>query len=67
MDMQAMQKQNPERLFWARVRQQVKVARAAIAKGDVIDGPEFMRAKLAALNAQTKRPPRSSSRFKSES
>jgi antitoxin ParD1/3/4 len=50
-----------ERLYWLGVRKKVKEARSAIAEGDVVDGPAFMRSKIAALKsrARTKAPTRS--------
>ena len=53
--LRTMQEQEQrERLFWSDVRKKVKVARTAIAEGDVVDGPAFMRSKIAALKAQAR-------------
>jgi hypothetical protein len=39
-----------ETQFWSRVRRDVKAALAAIARGDVVDGPAFMRGTIARLS-----------------
>lgn len=43
-----------ERLYWSGVRRKVKEARSAIAEGDVVDGPAFMRSKIAALKSRAR-------------
>ena len=43
-----------ERLYWSGLRKKVKEARTAIAEGDVVDGPEFMRSKIAALKSRVR-------------
>jgi antitoxin ParD1/3/4 len=40
-----------ERLYWSGLRKKIKEARSAIADGDVVDGPAFMRSKIAALKS----------------
>lgn len=53
--LRTMQEQEQrEKLFWSDLRKQVKEARTAIAEGDVVDGPDFMRAKIAALKTQAR-------------
>ena len=44
-----------ERLFWSDVRKKVSQARTAIEEGDVVDGPAFMRSKIASLKAQARK------------
>jgi antitoxin ParD1/3/4 len=41
-----------ERLYWSDLRKKVKEARTAIADGDVVDGPAFMRSKIAAIKSR---------------
>lgn len=54
--LRTMQEQEErERLYWADVRKKVKKARKAIADGDVIDGPAFMRSKIASLKSMHRR------------
>jgi len=43
-----------ERLYWSDLRKKVKEARTAIADGDVVDGPAFMRSKIAALKSRVR-------------
>ena len=51
--LRTMQEQEQrERLYWSDLRKKVKEARRAITKGDVVDDPEFMRRKIAALKSQ---------------
>jgi len=51
--LRAMQEQEQrERLYWSDVRKKVADARVAISDGDVVDGPAFMRSKIASLKAQ---------------
>ena len=53
--LRTMQEQEErERLYWTTVNKKVKEARNAIAKGDVVDGPAFMRSKIDALKSQAK-------------
>jgi putative addiction module CopG family antidote len=53
--LRTMQEQEQrERLYWSSVRRQVKEARNAIEVGDVVDGPAFMKAKIAALRAKSR-------------
>jgi len=53
--LRTMQEQEErERLYWTNLRKKVKEARTAIAQGDVVDGPAFMRSKITALKAQAK-------------
>lgn len=40
--------------FWSDIRGKVKVARQAIAKGDVVDGPEFMKSTINGLQKKAK-------------
>ncbi len=53
------QQEQNERQFWMDLRGKVKEARTAIANGDVVDGPTFMRSRIAALKgrARSKKPP----------
>jgi antitoxin ParD1/3/4 len=41
-----------EKLFWSDLRGKVLQARTAIDAGNVIDGPAFMRSKIASLRSQ---------------
>jgi antitoxin ParD1/3/4 len=43
-----------ERLYWSGLRKKVKEARSAIAGGDVVDGPEFMRSRIASLKTRAR-------------
>jgi antitoxin ParD1/3/4 len=43
-----------ERLYWSGLRRKVEEARSAIADGDIVDGPEFMRSKIAALQSRAR-------------
>ena len=43
-----------ERLYWSGLRRKVKEARAAIANGDVIDGPAFMQSKIESLKSRAR-------------
>jgi antitoxin ParD1/3/4 len=53
--LRTMQEQEQrERLYWSSVRKQVKEARNAIQAGDVVDGPAFMKSKIAALEAKSR-------------
>ena len=53
--LRTMQEQEErERLFWSDVREKVHQARAAIDDGNTIDGPAFMRSKIASLRAQAR-------------
>ena len=53
--LRTMQEQEErERLYWSGLRKKVKVARTAIADGDVVDGPAFMRSRIAALKSQAR-------------
>jgi antitoxin ParD1/3/4 len=53
--LRTMQEQEQrERLFWSDMRKKVKEARTAIDEGDVLDGPAFMRSKIAALKAKAR-------------
>ncbi|HRK32186.1 MAG TPA: type II toxin-antitoxin system ParD family antitoxin [Tepidisphaeraceae bacterium] len=55
--LRTMQEQEQrEKLFWADLRKKVKEARTAIAEGDVVDGPEFMRSTIVSLKAKAKQP-----------
>jgi len=50
--LRTMQEQEErERLFWSDLRERVNQARAAIDEGNAIDGPAFMRSKIASLRA----------------
>ena len=54
--LRTMQEQEErERLFWSDVRKKVSQARTAIEEGDVVDGPAFMRSKIASLKAQARK------------
>jgi hypothetical protein len=44
-----------ERLFWSDLRYKVSQARTAIDDGDVVDGPAFMRSKIASLRVQARK------------
>jgi antitoxin ParD1/3/4 len=51
--LRTMQEQEErEILFWSDLRGKVKQARVAIEDADVVDGPAFMRSKIALLRAQ---------------
>ena len=53
--LRTMQEQEQrERLYWSGVRRQVREARNAIDVGDVVDGPAFMKSKIAALEAKSR-------------
>ena len=55
--LRTMQEQEErEWLFWSDLKMRVKQARAAIHDGDVVDGPAFMRSKIASLRAQAGKP-----------
>jgi putative addiction module CopG family antidote len=63
--LRTMQEQEErERLFWSDVRKQVKEARAAIAAGDLMDGPAFMKSKIADLSNMSRQKPAESRRKK---
>ena len=54
--LRTMQEQEErERLFWSGLREKVSRARTAIDDGDVVDGPAFMRSKIASLKAQARK------------
>jgi antitoxin ParD1/3/4 len=54
--LRTMQEQEErERRFWSGLREKVSQARTAIDKGDVVDGPAFMRSKIASLRAQARK------------
>ncbi|MBC7785779.1 MAG: type II toxin-antitoxin system ParD family antitoxin [Burkholderiales bacterium] len=51
--LRTMQEQEQrERLYWSDLRKKVKAARTAIHEGDVVDGPAFMRSKIAELKSR---------------
>jgi hypothetical protein len=51
------EQEEQERLYWSGVRKQVRAARAAVEAGDVVDGPAFMKTKIAALSAVSRSKP----------
>ena len=54
--LRTMQEQEDrERRFWSGLREKVSRVRTAIDDGDVVDGPAFMRSKIASLRAQARR------------
>jgi antitoxin ParD1/3/4 len=63
--LRTMQEQEEqERLYWSGVRKKVKEARAAVEDGDLVDGPAFMRSKIAGLNAIPRSKPAATKRKK---
>jgi antitoxin ParD1/3/4 len=53
--LRTMQEQEQQdRLFWSDLRKKVSEARAAIREANVVDGPAFMRSKIARLKARTR-------------
>ncbi|HEX4124405.1 MAG TPA: type II toxin-antitoxin system ParD family antitoxin [Tepidisphaeraceae bacterium] len=56
--LRTMQEQEEqERMYWSGVRKQVREARAAIEDGDLVDGPAFMKSKIASLSATPRSKP----------
>jgi antitoxin ParD1/3/4 len=54
--LRTMQEQEErERLFWSDLPEKVNQPRAAIDDGNAIDGPAFMRSKIASLRAQARK------------
>jgi antitoxin ParD1/3/4 len=54
--LRTMQEQEErERRFWSDLPKKVNQARTAIDDGDVVDGPAFMRSKIASLRAQARK------------
>ena len=53
--LRTMQEQDErDRLYWSGVSKQVTEARSAIEAGDLVDGPEFMKSKVAALSGMSR-------------
>ncbi len=50
------QHEREQKLFWSETRRKVREARDAVARGDVVDGPTFMRQKIESLAADKSRP-----------
>lgn len=45
------QHEREQKLFWSETRKKVREAREAIARRDLVDGPSFMKRKIASLSA----------------
>jgi antitoxin ParD1/3/4 len=44
-----------QQLYWANVRTKVKEARTAISRGDVVDGPVYVKRKITQLRSRLRR------------
>src|ERR1700721_2783585 len=56
--LRTMQEQEEqEGLNWPDIRKKIRVARAAIEAGDTVDGPAFMKSKIAALTGASRSKP----------